>query len=145
MTPSFIKDTKTKREVILGLLHGRITGKFSQGLKNFDDFVSYCETLANLGTQVSISGISGKIQITNEDLKEHLGDELFAELSKIATDGRAFLNSVGYESKAKVAPSMLLGTDSTSASGFLEPFKVENPGEPPLSGVKITTFDQPKA
>lgn len=109
-------------------------------LASMDKSVSEFEQLVNLGTQINVTGVNGKIQISKDDLREHLGGNLFGELEKLAIGGREFLESVGYESKSRVAPSVLLGQDPMTASAFVENYEVENPGEPPLQGVKISTF-----
>jgi hypothetical protein len=136
---SFVRGTVTKREIAMGVIHGRIQALFAQGQKNLDDFVSKCETYVNLGWQGQVSGSGGRVQISSAELKEFIGDA-FAELEHYATQGRALLTAAGFESKASVAPAMLLGQNQTEASAYAENFTTEMPGEPPLSGVKITPF-----
>lgn len=144
-TPSFINNVQGVREAILGTLHGRITAEFAEKLRSFDRFVSYCETLTNLGTQVSGAGLSGRIQVTNKDLEEHLGENLFEEMRAVAIKGRAFLDEHGYGSKTRVAPAVLLSKDDASATVLVSPYKVENPGEPAVEGFKISTLEgEPK-
>lgn len=140
---SFITGALDKRSIILGILQPKIQGKFASSLRAIDEFVTYCEELVNLGTQMSVSGIAGKIQITNLDLEATLGDTLFAELKSIAVNGRAFLTAQGYVSKSSVAPAVLLGSGNTSASGYVQSFQTSTPGNVPTNGVKITTFDSP--
>lgn len=142
MAASFIKNEKGKREIILGIMHGKIGGSVLSFLESMDKSVSDFEQLVNLGTQINISGVNGKIQISKDDLREHLGGNLFGELEKMATGGREFLQSLGYESKSRVAPAVLLGKDPATASVMVENYEVDNPGDPPLQGMKISTFGE---
>jgi len=140
--PSFVTGAVTEREAVLGLVLNRITGKFAQHLKSFDEFVTYCENMTINGTKIAISGTPGVMRISGAGLKEHLGEHLFSQLEFAAIEGRAFLKRAGYETKASVAPTVILSASDTSASGMVQEFQTETPGEPPLRGVKVTTFDK---
>lgn len=128
----------------MGIMHGRITGKVQAFLQSADKMVSEMEQLVNLGTQINVAGVAGKLQISKDDLAEHLGDDLFTELTHIAIKGRALLDELGYESKSKVAPAVLLGKDPMTASVMATPYEVQNPGDPPLNGIKISNFGEAK-
>lgn len=140
MAASFIKNEQGLRELILGIMHGRITGKVQSLLQGLDQGVSDIEQLVYGSTAINVNGTPGKIHISKEDLREHLQDNLFNELTAIAVKGRTLLQELGYESKSKVAPSVLLGKDPMSASVMATPYEVTNPGEPPLQGVKVSSF-----
>ena len=137
-TSSFVKRQQSKREIILGTMFPQISSQIHSFLRTLDVQISKMETLVNLGTQVSVAG-AGRVQITNDDLEEHLGGELFGELQAIAVKGRTFLDELGFESTARVAPSVLLGKDGKHVAE-VKPFRVENPGEPPLEGLQLTTI-----
>ena len=139
--PSFVKIAYTPREAVLAIEHQRVLSKFQQKLKEIDDFVKYCEDRVNLGIALSVAG-SGKIYLRPEDYAEHFGPDLFGELQRVAVDGRAFLDSLGYKSKASTAPAAFLeGNNGTVA--LTQPFQSQTPGEPPLNGTILSTFDKP--
>lgn len=139
-TSSFVKRQQSKREIILGTMFPQISSQIHSFLRTFDVQVSKMETLVNLGTQVSVAG-AGRVQITNDDLAEHLGEDLFGELKSIADKGRALLDELGFESQSRVAPSVMLGKDGKHTAE-VKPFRVENPGEPPLEGLQLTTIKE---
>lgn len=152
MTPepkaSFIQGTLSRQWAIQTIYQSKIATRIAADLEHLDKGVAYLEQLTQLGTTITLNR-TGKLHLSKDDFKKHLGAAPFGEMVAIATRGRAFLKSLGYESKVTVAPAVLMKTNDDTAAAMVTPFQTENPGEPPLQGMKVSTFgfgeEQPPA
>lgn len=129
----------TKRQVIQSILLKKVMAKIADSLRVFSDYVSYAETLTQLGTRMNVSGVKGQVLMSADDIKEHLDTEVFDELCMHAAEGRAFLEKIGFSGGANVAPAALLKGDDPSIPGsFVQHFSESMPGRVTTNGIVVT-------
>jgi hypothetical protein len=136
---SFIHGTLSKRFAVQTLFYSQIQGRVTEALTAFDKYIAYLENITQLGTAVTLNK-TGKLRLSKDDFKEHLGADVFGELEAMANKGRAYLADLGFVSKVTVAPAAILKGNDDGSAGIVTPYQVENPGEPPLQGMKVTAL-----
>lgn len=124
----------SKEDAIIQIYRPQLAGRVTQALDVFDRLVCEVETLTKLGVMIQPGNNGGeRFHCTPEDLQTNLDE--FSELEKIATDGRAFLNALGYESLRKVTP--MVGDAPVGKTVDIRPISLQLPGSEPLEGISI--------
>lgn len=131
---SFMQRRLSKEDAIIQFLRPQLCNKVQQGLHIFETIVNEAETLTKLGIMLQPGG--ERYQVTAEELKANLDE--FAELEKLAVEGRALLNSLGYKSLRQ--HTQLPGNAPVGKEIEIHPITTQLPGEEPLEGALV----QPK-
>lgn len=129
---SFLKRTLSKQDAIIQIFRPQLGNKVSQVLDMFDRLVDEAETLITNGTVIGVAG--EKFRVTPDDLKSNLDE--YKELEQIATEGRAFLNSVSYVTRRKNVP--FVGAAPVGKNIDVTPIEMQLPGSEPLHGAMIS-------
>ncbi len=132
---SFLTRTISKVDAIIQFFRPQMQSKVTQALDVFDRLVGDAESATKLGIMLQPGSNGGeRFHVTPEDLRANLDE--FAELEKIATLGRAFLNAIGYSPVRKTTP--LVGSAPVGKQVDVKPITIQQPGQEPLEGAVIS-------
>lgn len=137
---SFMRRTISKEDAIIQLLRPQIGSRMNQSLEVLSRMVVEAETLTKLGVKLQPGHNNGEnFFVTPADLEANLAE--WGELVRFATEGRAFLDGLGYVAQRKVSPITGEGTAPVGKAVDVQPIAVTLPGSEPTTGMVI----KPKA
>lgn len=134
---SFMRRTISKEDAIKQLLRPQIGNRISQTLEILSRMVVEAETLTRLGVKLQPGHNNGEnFFITPADLKHSLFE--FKELVQFATEGRKFLDGLGYVSRNKISPITGEGTAPVGKTVDVQPITMTLPGSEPVTGAVVS-------
>jgi len=131
---SFFKREISKQDAIIQLFRPVLGNQISQALDLFERTVARAELLTTLGTEFGAG--EAKFLITPKDLQDNLDE--YPELQKLAVEGRALLNSIGYKPRRRSVPITGAGTAPVGKTVDVQAITMTDPGNETLSGAVIT-------
>jgi len=136
-TSSFMRRTISKEDAIKQLLRPQIGNRISQTLDVLSRMVVEAETLTKLGVKLQPGHNNGEnFFVTSDDLKANLAE--YGELEQFATEGRKFLDGLGYVSRHKISPITPEGSAPVGKTVDVQPITMTLPGSEPVTGNVIT-------
>lgn len=119
------------------ILRPQIGNRVGQMLEVLSRMVTEAETLTKLGVKLQPGHNNGEnFFITPEDLKANLAE--FPELELLTTEGRKFLDKLGYVPRRKVSPITGEGTAPVGKNVDIQPITMTLPGSEPVTGAVVT-------
>lgn len=136
---SFVKNTASMEHAIHNELLPRLFTNVQNCLSSFDKAVTDAERVVAHGEELLVK--KDRFNVSPTQLEAVCGEEAWEEMKKLAKEGRAFLKSMGFETRIKGKPAVLVQAEgNTSAAAMVEERSAGglHGGDMPLKSLKIT-------